>query len=213
MHSPVREVAPRAEGPNLGQSVGRSIQVIQAGMCAYGSARPSDTRRSTVQASAARTVCVSGGCQPQAELAIGRGTCRCASGSTSDALESTSFTPKRSLVRSQYRPPSIYAGQKPVAVRSGNGILAICPLHWEQIGSSPLPATSSERLVAWSTPASPRSREGSNFGRGRSSAGPSPEPARRCIEPGEQSCGDGVIPTPRDCVSGRSIVPVARKPS
>ena len=51
----------------------------------------------------------------------------------------STFTPKRSLVRSQYRPPQIFAGQEPVAGTAGNGLLPSCTLNWEQIGSTALP--------------------------------------------------------------------------
>jgi hypothetical protein len=45
------------------------------------------------------------------------------------------FTPKRSLVRSQYRPPWMCPGREPVAGSAGNGLPRCCPLNWEQIGS------------------------------------------------------------------------------
>src|SRR6266480_1940104 len=47
----------------------------------------------------------------------------------------TSFTPKRSLVRSQYRPPSISAAYEPVTRISGNGLFACWSIHGEQMGS------------------------------------------------------------------------------
>src|SRR4030095_16909968 len=50
--------------------------------------------------------------------------------------ESASFTPKRSLVRSQYRPPSIFAARRPLSRVVGKGLFACSSLSWEQIGST-----------------------------------------------------------------------------